>query len=79
MSTINQYDGFDVTISVDGIRTIKLNRPKKKNALTIDMFSTLSNALEDANVDTSTKFVVLTGTGENLFMFGRIHSNLVEF
>lgn len=77
MSTINQYDGFDVTLSVDGIRTIKLNRPKKKNALTIDMFSTLSNALEDANVDTSTKFVVLTGTGDNFIRLGRIHSNLV--
>ena len=77
MSTITQYDGFDVTLSVDGIRTIKLNRPKKKNALTLDMYSTLSNALTDANVDVSTKFVVLTGTGD-YFSSGNDLSNFTN-
>ncbi len=77
MSTIKKCDGFYVTLSVDGIRTIRLNRPKKKNALTLDMFSTLSNALVDANVDTSTKFVVLTGTGD-YFSSGNDLSNFTN-
>ncbi len=41
------------------------------------MFSTLSSALVDANVDTSTKFVVLTGTGD-YFSSGNDLSNFTN-
>ena len=64
MSVINQYNGFKISQSEDGIRTIKLNRPHKKNAITLDMYPSLTSALNDAAVDESAKFVVLTGPGD---------------
>jgi peroxisomal 3,2-trans-enoyl-CoA isomerase len=58
------YNGFEITQSSDGVRTIKLNRPKKKNAITLDMYTSLTSALNDAAQDESAVFVVLTGSGD---------------
>ena len=64
MFEITQYNGFDITISSDGVRTIKINRPRKRNAFSLDMYDNFSKALKDAAIDESTKFVILTGSGE---------------
>ncbi|CAG7832493.1 unnamed protein product, partial [Allacma fusca] len=57
--------GPGLTIEVkDGVRTIKLNRPEKRNALTAEMYDAIGNSLTEANTDSATKVVVLTGTGE---------------
>ena len=61
---MKQFIGLNVTLSDDGIRTIKLNRPERKNALTMAMFDGVVDALADADADASTKFVVLTGAGD---------------
>lgn len=47
-----------------GIRTIVLNRPERRNALTPQMQSGLIEALEDAEADATCRVVVLTGAGE---------------
>jgi enoyl-CoA hydratase/carnithine racemase len=51
----------DITTS-DRITTLRLDRPDKKNALTIEMYSQLAAALEAAQADPNVRVVVITGT-----------------
>lgn len=54
-----------VVASTDaGVRTITINRPSKKNALTTAMYSSLVEALRDASADPKVRVVVLTGAGD---------------
>lgn len=46
------------------IATIYLNRPAKKNSLTVDMWRRLIGAIEDADRDTAVKVIVITGEGD---------------
>jgi len=48
----------------DGIGTILLNRPHRKNAFTLDMIDTWAEALRDARTDPDVRVVVLTGAGD---------------
>ena len=38
-----------IVTDADGIRTIRMNRPDKKNALTLAMYEAMTAALEGAN------------------------------
>ncbi|MGB3543110.1 enoyl-CoA hydratase/isomerase family protein [Rubrivirga sp.] len=50
--------------STDGaIRTLTLDRPDVRNALSADLVGALTAALEDAGRDDSVRVVVITGTG----------------
>ncbi|MCC7329367.1 MAG: enoyl-CoA hydratase/isomerase family protein [Gammaproteobacteria bacterium] len=44
---------------------IRMNRPEKKNALTLPMYDVISEALERAEADTAVRAVVLGGAGGN--------------
>jgi methylglutaconyl-CoA hydratase len=48
---------------LDGVRTITLNRPERRNALTPEMMEELIAALEDAGKARSCRVVVLRGAG----------------
>ena len=48
----------------DGIATITLNRPDKKNALSIALRDEISDALAALAADTSLKCVIVTGAGD---------------
>ena len=48
----------------DGIGTILLNRPHRKNAFTMDMIDVWAEALRDARTDPDVRVVVLTGAGD---------------
>jgi enoyl-CoA hydratase/carnithine racemase len=48
----------------DGIGTILLNRPHRKNAFTMDMIDVWAQALQDARTDPDVRVVVLTGAGD---------------
>ncbi|XP_075224060.1 enoyl-CoA delta isomerase 2-like [Lycorma delicatula] len=55
----------DLKISVDkGIQKIIFNRPKKKNAITSEMYKKITEALNSAAVDDSIIMTVLTGEGD---------------
>lgn len=45
----------------DGIRTIRLDRPDKKNALTAEMYEAIAAGLRAANSDDETRVTVLLG------------------
>jgi enoyl-CoA hydratase/carnithine racemase len=46
-----------IVTDADGIRTIRMNRPDKKNALTLAMYEAMTAALEGANADESVRCV----------------------
>jgi len=76
-STIQQEPGFQV--SMDGkLRIIKLNKPEKKNALTLTMYLGLVQLLQDAAKDPNTSLVAITGAG-NFFCSGNDLTNLTSF
>ena len=50
-----------IVTDADGIRTIRMNRPDKKNALTLAMYEAMTAALEGANADDSVRCVLIAG------------------
>jgi 2-(1,2-epoxy-1,2-dihydrophenyl)acetyl-CoA isomerase len=49
----------------DGIRRITLDRPDKRNAMTIPMFDAVADAVDDAVTDDAVRVVVLRGRGDH--------------
>ena len=47
----------------DGIATITLNRPERRNAFTLEMIELWANALRDAATNDAVRVVVVTGAG----------------
>ena len=65
-----------VTVKDSGpVRTVRMNRPDKKNALTATMYEAMATALEDANGHTHIRCVVIAG-GPGAFSAG---NDLAEF
>ena len=54
----------------DGIRTIRINRPDKLNALNAATIDALDAALADAASDAGVRVVILTGSGGKAFVAG---------
>jgi enoyl-CoA hydratase/carnithine racemase len=48
----------------DGVATITLNRPEKRNALSIALRDTMSAALDELALDETLKALVITGAGD---------------
>jgi enoyl-CoA hydratase/carnithine racemase len=50
----------------DGVCEIRLNRPEKRNAITLAMYGALTDALNEARADDSVRVVLLSGAGASL-------------
>jgi len=48
----------------NGVLTLTLNRPEKKNALTRDMYQTLGDAIDGAAADTSVRCILIQAEGD---------------
>jgi enoyl-CoA hydratase/carnithine racemase len=60
----------DVFISNEGpVRKIRMNRPEKKNALTLAMYEAMANAIEDAGKADSVRCLIIAGT-QDVFCAG---------
>jgi enoyl-CoA hydratase/carnithine racemase len=60
-----RMDSQALTVAViDGVLTIRLDRPEARNALTDEMLAGLRQALERAAADDDVRAVVLTGSGD---------------
>jgi enoyl-CoA hydratase/carnithine racemase len=46
-----------------GVRTIRMNRPEKKNALTLAMYLQMTRALKEADAADATRCVIIAGAG----------------
>ena len=56
----------DLVVSFDestGIQTLRLNRPKRLNAINFNLYAAIPSALTDTCDDPKVKLTVLTGTG----------------
>ena len=53
----------------DGLQTIRINRPDKKNALTVDMYSAITEALRHADNNADIRVTLITGT-DDMFTAG---------
>jgi enoyl-CoA hydratase/carnithine racemase len=49
------------TATLDGVATIEIARPEKKNALTMAMYEAMADAPYDAQLDSSVRAVLITG------------------
>src|SRR5690606_11238347 len=54
----------------NGVRSIRINRPDKLNALNAATIDALDDAFTDADKDASVRVVVLTGSGPKAFVAG---------
>lgn len=55
--------------SAEGVMSIALNRPEKKNAITAAMYQTMADALAEANEDAAVRAILIRG-GEQAFSAG---------
>lgn len=60
-----------------GVRTIRIDRTDKKNALTFAMYEAMERALRQAETDPALRVVVLTGTGD-VFTAGNDLNDFLE-
>jgi enoyl-CoA hydratase len=65
--------------SNNGITTITINRPTKLNALNKATIEELHNAFKVADVDATTKVIILTGSGTKAFVAGADISEFADF
>ena len=49
------------TATLDGVATIEIARPEKKNALTVAMYAAMADALDAAHADAAVRAVLITG------------------
>jgi enoyl-CoA hydratase/carnithine racemase len=49
------------TATLNGVATIEIARPEKKNAITMAMYEAMADALYDAQLDSSIRSVLITG------------------
>lgn len=62
----------------DGITTLTLTRPDRRNALTLGMYRALADALTAATHDTQTKAVLLTGA-DGYFTAGNDLADFIDY
>ena len=65
-----------LTEETDGILTITINRPDKLNALNKDVFTDISNAVDEVNNNPAIKSAIITGSGPKAFVAG---ADITEF
>jgi len=63
---------FDWSVT-DGVATITLNRPERKNPLTFESYAELRETFRELNYASDVHAVVLTGSGGNFCSGGDVH------
>lgn len=64
--------------SVDGIATVTVNRPERRNALSRDMWLQLGSMLTELRGEPGTRGLLLTGAGDRAFAAGADVAELVD-
>ena len=70
-------DARVLTVVADGVMTLTLNRPDKKNAIDIRMIAELKAAIDSADLDAGVKILALRGAGKD-FCAGLDLNELLE-
>ena len=64
---------FNWVCAANGVGTLTLNRPERKNPLTFESYNELRNLFESLNQATDVKAIVVTGAGGNFCSGGDVH------
>lgn len=57
----------------DGVGSVKLNRPERKNPLTFDSYAELRDLFRELSSNSTVKAVIISGAGENFSSGGDVH------
>lgn len=60
------------------ITVVTLNRPKRRNALTIELMTELTAAIETTAADALQRVLILRGAGSAFFTGLRFHTGVVQ-
>src|SRR3982075_4690198 len=63
-------DGKILQSIADGVGVITFNNPEKRNAMSLEMWEGLGNALIELRDDSDVRVVVLVGAGDKAFVSG---------
>ena len=63
----------------DGIGTLTLNQPSKRNAISFEMWRDFPEAMADLENDPDVRVIVLTGAGDKAFSAGADISEFGEY
>src|ERR1700742_114734 len=63
-------DGKILKSVTDGVGVVTFNNPEKRNAMSIEMWEGLGQALTELREDETVRVVILTGAGDKAFMSG---------
>lgn len=63
-------DGKILRRFIDGIAVVTINNPEKHNAMSLDMWHALGEAVDGAAADEAVRVVLLTGAGGKAFISG---------
>lgn len=66
-------ENFLWSLDDDGVATITLNRPERKNPLTFESYAELRDTFGSLNNNSDVKAVIITGAGENFCSGGDVH------
>ena len=55
---------------VGPVANIIFNQPEKRNAVSLDMWKTVSEAIEELKIDKTVKVLILSGAGGKAFVSG---------
>src|SRR5689334_18318845 len=74
MTSLAEFPARHLRLEVaEGIATITLDRPERKNPLTFDSYAELSRLFRDAVQDDAVRAFVITGAGGNFCSGGDVH------
>ncbi|HUR78039.1 MAG TPA: enoyl-CoA hydratase-related protein [Acidimicrobiales bacterium] len=62
----------------DGVATVAINRPDRRNALSWDVLTQMRGRLAEAKADPAVRVVVITGTGDKAFCAGADLGNMAD-
>ncbi len=62
----------------DGVATMAINRPERRNALSWDVIAQMRTRLAEAKVDDGVRVVVVTGSGDKAFCAGADLGNMAD-
>jgi enoyl-CoA hydratase/carnithine racemase len=68
--TKSRADGKILQSAADGVGIVTFNNPAKRNAMSLDMWEGLGEALIELRDDPDVRVVVLTGAGDKAFVSG---------
>lgn len=68
--TMQTFEPFTVEVRDDGVAIMTIDRPEKRNAMSVAFFENLPQQLDALDADERVRAVVLTGAGDEAFSAG---------